>query len=202
MALFKKKYEKIECSNEHIFRLDYDGVIKSWKCVVLEEEVVTYEGDQETGRIKITNPERAPQVIQVDTRTTIYGEKIRFQLENGFPFIRLDGEWVSSDTFDKAKRNAAVKMYRRNSMQQIGVGIVLLLALLVIWIVKKDVGDMWILSVFGIFFISSGVFTMVRVRNELQAYQQADDALEARENETEEDAIAAARALHSGKDAE
>ena len=39
--LIKKKYEKIECSNNHIFSIDYDGVIKKWNCVVLENEVVS-----------------------------------------------------------------------------------------------------------------------------------------------------------------
>ena len=203
MKLFKKKYEKIECSNEHIFRLDYDGVIKTWKCVVLENEVVTYEGDQERKHLKIMNKERAPHVLQIDTVTSIYGEQIPFQLENGFPFIKLGDEWISSDTFDTAKRNAAVKMYKRNSIQQAAVGIVLLLALLVIWLVKKDVGDMWILSVFGIFFISSGAFTMVRVHNEMQAYKDADDQASAEDNTADdEDAIAAARALQTAKEEE
>ena len=132
MALFKKKYEKIECSNEHIFSIDYDGVIKKWKCVVLEDEVVTYEGDKECKHLKIMNKERAPQVLQIDTVTSIYGEMIPFQLENGFPFIKLEGEWVPSDTFAVARRDAQVKMYRRNSMQQIAIGIVMLLALLII----------------------------------------------------------------------
>ncbi len=205
MALFKKKYEKIECSNEHIFRIDYDGVIKTWKCVVLDTEVVAYEGNQETARIKITELERAPQVIQVDTKIEIYGEQIRFQLENGFPFIRLDGEWVGSDTFEKARRDAAAKMYRKNAFQQIGMGAVLLLALLVIWLVKKDVGDLWILSVFGIFFMSSGAFTMVRVRNELQAYEDAEEAAAAADEAAAADAvdaIAAARALHAAREEE
>lgn len=198
MALFKKKYEKIDCPNEHIFRLDYDGVIKVWKCVVLEDEVVTYEGDKECKHLKIMNKERAPQVLQIDTVTAIYGEQIPFQLENGFPFIKLQGEWVSSDTFDVAKRNAAARMYKRNSLYQAIAGAVLLLALFIIWLVKKDVGDMWILSVFGIFLLSSAGFTMVRVHNELEAYKQAD--AEAARDVAEEnvDAIAAARALHSG----
>ena len=94
-------------------------------------------------------------------------------------------------------------MYKRNSIQQAAVGIVLLLALLVIWLVKKDVGDMWILSVFGIFFISSGAFTMVRVHNEMQAYKDADDQASAEDNTADdEDAIAAARALQTAKEEE
>lgn len=199
MALFKKKYEKIECSNEHIFSLEYDGVIKEWKCVVLENEVVTYEGDVEKKHLKIMNKERAPQVLQIDTVTSIYGELIPFQLENGVPFLKLEGEWVPSDTFTVAKREAAVKMYRKNSFQQIAVGTVMLLVMMIIWLVKKDLGDFWILSVFGIFFISSGGLTLVRVHNELQAYKEAEAAAAAEESQENVDAIAAARALEAGK---
>ena len=200
MALFKKKYEKIECSNEHIFSIDYDGVIKKWKCVVGEDEVVTYEDGVEKKHLKIMDKTRAPQVLQIDVVTSIYGELIPFQLENGFPFIKLQDEWVPSDTFTVARRNAQVKMYRRNSFQQIGIGIVMLLALLILWIVMRDVGDLWILSVFGIFFMSSGAFTLVRVRNELQAYMEAEEAEAAEENREELDGIAAARALRSGEE--
>lgn len=199
MALFKKKYENIECSNEHLFRLDFDGVIKVWKCVVGEEEVIAYEDGVETARLRIENPERAPQVIQLDTTVSVYGDELRFQLENGFPFLRLEGQWEPSDTFAEARRNAAVKMYRRTSFQQIATGAVMLLALLVIWLVKKDVGDLWILSIFGIFMMSSGGFTLVRVRNELQAYKEAEEEEAARADHDEVDAIAAARALHAGK---
>lgn len=194
MAKFKKKYEKIECSNEHYFRFDYHGVIRSWKCVVLDKEVVTYEGDRETARIAITNPERAPQVIQVDTEVSIYGETVRFQLENGFPFVRLEDEWVPSDTFDEAKRNAAAKMYRREAAKQITLGIIVLLVELVIWLINKEIGTLWIMTVFGIFFIASGCFTLVRVFNELRAFKEVEANLEASVDRAEVDAIAEVRA--------
>lgn len=202
MALFKTKYEKIECSNEHIFRLDYEGEIKIWKCVVLEDEVVTYEGNVEKKHLKIMNKERAPQVLQIDTVTTIYDEQVPFQLENGFPFIKLQGEWVSSDTFDVAKRNAAAKMYRRQSLYQLAIGIAILLAMLVYWLIRGNQGDLWIFTVFGIFFICSAAFTMVRVHNELEAYKEMDKELENPDSDAQQDAIAAARALNAGKDEE
>lgn len=200
MGLFKKKYEKIECSNEHIFSLDYDGVIKQWKCVVLEDEVVTYEGEEEKKHLKIMNKERAPQVIQIDTVTSIYGELIPFQLENGFPFIKLQGEWVPSDTFTEARQAAAVKMYRRNAYLQIATGAVMLLALLLIWMIRGEMGDLWILSVFGIFMASSGGFTLVRVRNELMAIREAEAEAAAEAESEPVDGIATARALRSGEE--
>lgn len=197
--IFKKKYETIQCSNNHIFSIEYDGVIKKWNCVVLDNEVVTYERSKETARIPITNRERAPHVIQVDTKVNIYGEDIPFQLENGFPFIKLEDEWVPSDTFAVAKREAAVNMHKRSSMREAIAGAVMLLIMLAIWLVTGSLGDMWMLSVFGIFFISSAAFRMVRLRNELTAMVEAEKEAQQEEENPQEDAIAAARALHSGK---
>ena len=181
MALFKQKYEEIICSNEHIFTLDYEGVTRIWKCVVLENEVVTYEEGVEKKHLKIMDKTRAPQVLQIDTVTSIYGELIPFQLENGFPFIKLDGEWIPSDTFTQARQDAQVKMYRRNSFHQIIFGSVVLAAMLLVWLIRGSMGDLWILSVFAIFFISSGAYTLARVRNELMAMKEA--AEEAAEEE-------------------
>lgn len=200
--LIKKKYEKIECSNNHIFSIDYDGVIKKWNCVVLENEVVAYERSKETARIKLTNQTVAPHVIQLDTVVNIYGEEIPFQVENGYPFIKLEGEWVASDTFTEAKREAAVKMYQRNSKQEAIVGVLLLMAMAVIWLIQGDMGDWWILAVFGIFFLSSAAYRLVRLRNELIALREAEEEAEREAAEPEVDAVAAARALKAGKDQE
>ena len=196
MFKFKKKYEKIDVSNEHVFRLDYDGEIRIWTCVVGEEECVTYEGNVEKKHLKIMNKERAPHVLQIDTVTSIYGELIPFQLENGIPFIKLDGEWVSSDNFQEAKLQAKVKMYNRQAKQEVIVGVVANLVALLIWLVTGNIGDWWILNVFGIFFISSGAYQVVRVRNELQAIREAEVEAAADEADTEGEGIgvAAARA--------
>jgi len=198
--LIKKKYEKIECSNNHVFSIEYDGVIKKWNCVVLENEVVCYERSKETARLKITNREVAPHVIQVDTTVNIYGEEIPFQLENGFPFIRLEDEWVPSDTFTAARQEAAIKMYKRNSLQETIAGGILLAAMVIIWIVTGSLDDWWILSVFGIFLLSSAAYRMVRLRNELMAMKEAEQEAAVEAETPQEDAIAAARALKAGKE--
>ena len=192
--MFKKKYETIVCSNTHVFSLEYDGVVKKWTCVVLENEVVCYERSKETARIRIENPEVAPHVIQVDTVVNIYGEEIPFQLENGYPFIKLEDEWVASDTFVEAKREAAVRMYKRSSLQEAIAGGLMLIGLLIFWLIRKDIGDLWILSVFGIFFLSSAGLRMVRLRNELMAIKEAEEEAEMEAAEPQVDVIAAARA--------
>lgn len=191
----KRKYETIECSNEHIFSIDYDGVIKQWKCVVKEDEVVTYENGQEKKHLKITNPVCEPHVLQIDTVTSIYGEMIPFQLENNVPFIRLEGEWVPSDTFTAAKREAMVKMYQRQSKQESIIGAIMLAIALGKWAISGDMGQLWILSVFGVFFLASAMYRLVRLRNELNAIAEAEAQEEAaRQQEDGRDAIAEARA--------
>lgn len=198
----KKKYETIQCSNNHVFSIDYNGEIKKWNCVVLENEVVAYERSKETARMQITNTERAPHVIQLDTVVNIYGEDIPFQLENGFPFIELEGEWVPSDTFTEAKREAAIRMHKRSSRKEAITGCLMLLVLAAIWLINGSMGDWWMLSVFAIFFLSSAGMRMVRLRNELAAIQEAEAAAEAEEKEPQVDAIAAARALKAGNEEE
>ena len=198
----KKKYETIVCSNNHVFSIDYNGEIKKWNCVVLENEVVAYERSKETARMKLTNKECAPHVIQLDTVVNIYGEDIPFQVENGFPFIKLEGEWVSSDTFTEAKREAAIKMHKRSSKQEGIMGALLLIGMFAMWLINGDLGEWWILSVFGIFFLSSAGMRMVRLRNELMAIKEAEQEAAAEEAEPQIDAIAAARALKAGKEEE
>ena len=51
--------------------------------------------------------------------------------------------------------------------------------------------------VFGIFMMSSGGFTLVRVRNELMAIREAEEEAAREETAEEVDGIAAARAMHS-----
>lgn len=196
---FKRKYEKIPCSNEHVFSIDFDGVVRQWKCVVLENEVVTYEDGQEKKHLKITNRVVEPHVLQIDTVTSIYGEMIPFQLENNIPFIQLEGEWVPSDTFAEAKQAAAVNMYRRQSRNESIVGGILLAISLGKWIFTGDMGQLWILSIFGAFFIATAMLRLVRLRNELRDIEEAQQEAQPEVGDSEVDAIAAARAAQEAK---
>lgn len=197
MFKFKKKYEKIDVSNEHVFSLDYDGEIRQWTCVVGEDECVTYEGNVEKKHLKIMNKVREPHVIQIDTVTSIYGELIPFQLENGIPFIKLQGEWVSSDNFQEAKLQAQVKMYRRQAKQEAAVGVAFLVAALAKQLLTGDIGDWWMMIVFGVFFLGTAGMQVVRVNNELNAIKEAEEEARIEEEKTTEGegiGVAAARA--------
>lgn len=181
---------------EYVWNLDIDGQEKRWKCLVTEHECITYEGDVERKHLKVMNPVRQEKVLQIDTITTVYGKQTPFQLENGIPYIQLDGKWVMSQTTQADRLEATVKMHQRNSKLELFAGLVFFALVLGKKLISGEVGDWWMLTVFGVFLWTSAIMRMIRLRNELSvmreeaedeaaAKQQAAKALEAPE-ETEE----------------
>ena len=159
---------------------ELDGEEKVWKCVVGEKECVTYEGDVERKHLKIMNPVRERKILQIDTVTVVYGKQTPFQLENGIPYIQLDGTWVSSDTTKQDRLEATVKMHQRNSKLECIAGACFLLVAAGKKIISGELGDWWMLNVFGIFCFASAIMRMVRLQNELRAMRE-DAEMEAEE---------------------
>ena len=187
-----KKNQPIE-PKEFVWTLDVDGEDKIWKCVVNETECVTYEGDVERKHLKIMNPERKEKVLQIDTITVVYGKQTPFQLENGIPYIQIDGHWRMSDTTHTDRIEAAVKMHQRNSKVECFVGLGFFAVGLIKKLVTGELGDWWMVNVFGIFCFASAAMRMVRLRNELTAMR------EEAEMEAEEKAAKKAAALEKAK---
>ena len=156
-------------SKEYIFTLEVEDEEVIWKCVVGEDEVVTYEGDVECKRLKITNHEKKPGVLQIDCVTKVYDDILPFQLENGMPFIQVEGEWVASDTTVEDRLQANIRKYKKESFICAAGGVVLLLGYVIVSLIRGHWGEWPIAPVMGIFFISCGAMTMVRLRNELDA---------------------------------
>ena len=156
-------------SKEFIFTLEVDDEEVIWKCVVGEDEVVTYEGDVECKHLKIMNHERKPGVIQIDCVTKVYDEILPFQLENGMPFIKIDGEWVASDTTEEDRLQANIRKYKKESYGYAALGVVMLVGYLIASLIRGHGGEWPFAPVMGIFCISSGAMTMVRLKNELDA---------------------------------
>ncbi len=173
--MFKKKStEKPNLPKEYVWELDYDGVIKTYKCVVTETMVTTYEGDVEKKHLKIMNPECREGVLQIDTITSIYGEQIPFQLERFIPYIKLESGWKSSDTTKQDRLDATIKMHKRNSFMQIGLGILCVIATQIKKRITGEVGDWFMLNTFGIFFVFAGIYTLLRLRLELNQMKEAE----------------------------
>lgn len=185
----KKKLSTVkpDLPKEYVWTLVIDDEEKIFKCLVTETEVITYEGDREHKHLKITNPECMEGVLQIDTTTKIYGDMVDFQLERFIPYIKLEGRWVMSDTTEQDRLQEAEALHRKNAKQQIISGIGCLLIVLAKQLITGDIGDWWMLNVFGIFFIASGAMTLVRLRNELNAIRE--------EEEKQAQAKAAAKAM-------
>ncbi len=186
--MFKRKStEKPNLPKEYVWELDYDGDIRIYKCVVTETMVTTYEGDVEKKHLKVMNPECREGVLQIDTITSIYGEQIPFQLERFIPYIKLETGWKSSDTTHQDRLEATVKMHKRNSALQIGLGILCVIATQIKKAITGEIGDWFMLNTFGIFFIFAGIYTLARLKMELNQLKQAEEEAAKPEDEKVEE---------------
>lgn len=169
----KKSTERPNLPKEYVWTLDIDGEEKVYKCLVTETSVTTYEGDVEHKHLKVMNPECREGVLQIDTVTSIYGKQVPFQLERFIPYIKPEDHWVSSDTTQQDRLDATVAMHRKNSRNQIIVGIGCIAVSVIMGLIQGNFGDWSMLTVFGIFFITGAIMTRVRLKQELKAVEEA-----------------------------
>lgn len=170
----KKSTVKPNLPKEYVWALTIDGEEKSFKCLVTETEVITYEDGQEHKHLKIMDSTCMEGVLQIDTVTKIYGEMIEFQLERFIPYIRLEGKWTMSDTTEKDRMEEQIAIYKKQSMQESIVGVLCELVVLARQLITGDIGDWWMLNVFGILFIASALLRMARLKNEISAMKDAE----------------------------
>lgn len=173
--MFKKKKstEKPNLPKEYVWALEIDGEDHEFKCLVTEDSVTTYEDGVEHKHLKITDPTCMEDVLQIDCETRIFGDMIPFQLERFIPYIKLEDRWIMSDTTREDRMQQQISIYKKQSLEEAIVGSIMLLVMLVIRIVNGTMGDWWMLSVFGIFFLSSAGYRMARLRNEINALEEA-----------------------------
>ncbi len=157
---------------EYVWNLDIDGQEKVWKCLVTEKECVTFEGDVERKHLKVMNPVRQEKILQIDTITTVYGKQTPFQLENGIPYIQIDGKWKMSQTTQADRLEATVKMHQRNSKMEFFAGLAFFAVVVGKKLITGEVGDWWMLTAFGVFLWTSAIMRMIRLRNELMVMRE------------------------------
>ncbi|MBQ2927598.1 MAG: hypothetical protein IJD98_03390 [Oscillospiraceae bacterium] len=175
--MFKKKKSTVkpDLPKEYVWTLIIEEEEHEYKCLVTETQVITYEDGVEHKHLKITDPTCMEGVLQIDTQTKIFGDMVDFQLERFIPYIRLEGRWVMSHTTEKDRMNEQIAIYKKQSMQETITGIGSLLIVLAKQLITGDIGDWWMLTVFGIFFISSAAYRMVRLRNEINALKEIEE---------------------------
>ena len=163
-------------SKEFVWNLDMDGVERIFKVVVHEDEIVTYEGDEEKKHIKITNPVNKQGVLQIDTMTTLYGQECAIQLERNIPYIKPGKQWLmSATTYEDRKK----KLIHTNKMAAIVQGIIcgaMCLAALVKYLATGDMGNWWFMIVMGTFIGASGWVQYREVKNQVADLEKAENA--------------------------
>ncbi len=158
-------------SKEFIWNLDFDGREKIWRCILEDGHVLTYEGESQTGSIPIANPERKKDVLQIDTSITVYGQTCQFQLENGVPYLQIGGTWTCSATTFAERKEKLLKTNKTAAYVQLGMGILLALICLVIYLVQGSLGSWWILLVLGSIVAISGFVQYQDVKNRLKTLE-------------------------------
>ena len=181
--MFKKKKSTVKPNlpKEYVWALDIEGEDHEYKCLVTEDEVITYQDGAEHKHLKVVDHTCMEGVLQIDCETKLFDEMVGFQLERYIPYLRLANGWTMSDTTRDDRMQEQIAIYKKQSKWEIITGIAMILLHLLIELCFPDFGEVWMLSVFGIFFIASAVYRMARLRNELTAMKEAKEEMEAEE---------------------
>ena len=178
--MFKKKNLKPELPKEYVWALDIEGEDHEFKCLVTDDAVITYEDGREHKHLKVMDHTCEVGVLQIDCETKIFGEMTPFQLERYIPYIKLD-RWLMSDTTRDERMAEQIQIYKNQSKWEVILGVAAILVHLLGQFIFPILKEMWMLTVFGIFFISSAIYRMARLRNELTALEEAKAELEEEE---------------------
>ena len=178
----KKKNLKPNLPKEYVWALEIDEVDHEFKCVVYEDEVVTYEDGVEHKHLKVMDHTCEVGVLQIDCETKLFGQMTPFQLERYIPYIKLD-RWIMSDTTREDRMAEQIQIYKNQSKWETILGIGMILFHLIIALFFPDFGEVWMFSVLGIFFISSAIYRLARLRNEITALEEAKAEMEENEKQ-------------------
>ena len=169
--------EKTFEPKEHIWYLEVDGEEKIFKCLVTETECITFLGLVDDKHLKITNPVRKDKVLQIDTVTSIYGQQIPFQLENGVPYIKWDGGWKMSETNRQDRIAQGIRVNRLSSWIMISAGLVCCVVTAILYLIlgPGQMGRWWLLAFGGVAIFMTGCMNLSRLKVELDALKEAEE---------------------------
>ena len=178
----RKKDVKPELPKEYVWALEINNEDHEFKCLVTEDEVITYEDGKEHKHLKVVDHTCYEGVLQIDCETKIFGEMTPFQLERYIPYIKLD-RWIMSDTTRDDRMAEQIQIYKNQSKWETILGIGMILFHLIIALFFPNFGEVWMFSVLGIFFISSAIYRLARLRNEITALEEAKAEMEENEKQ-------------------
>jgi len=178
----RKKDVKPELPKEYVWALEIDNEDHEFKCLVTEDEVITYEDGREHKHLKVVDHTCYEGVLQIDCETKIFGTMTPFQLERYIPYIKLD-RWIMSDTTREDRLLEQVAIYRKQSRIEYIIGAIMILVNVIMGIAFGMFEDTLMFSIMGMLFIVSGAYQMIRVKQELNAIREAQEDLKNEEEE-------------------
>jgi len=178
----RKKDVKPELPKEYVWALEIDNEDHEFKCLVTEDEVITYEDGREHKHLKVVDHTCYEGVLQIDCETKIFGTMTPFQLERYIPYIKLD-RWIMSDTTREDRLLEQVAIYRKQSRIEYIIGAIMILVNVIMGIAFGMFEDTMMFSIMGMLFIVSGAYQMIRVKQELNAIREAQADLKNEEEE-------------------
>jgi len=178
----RKKDVKPELPKEYVWALEIDDEDHEFKCLVTEDEVITYEDGREHKHLKVVDHTCYEGVLQIDCETKIFGTMTPFQLERYIPYIKLD-RWLMSDTTREDRLQEQVAIYRKQSRIEYIIGAIMILVNVIMGIAFGMFEDTLMFSIMGMLFIVSGAYQMIRVKQELNAIREAQEDLKNEEEE-------------------
>ena len=175
----KKEAPKPNLPKEYVWALDIEGEDHEFKCLVSEDEVITYEDGVECKHLKVMDHTCRVGVLQIDCDTKLFKELVGFQLERYIPYLNLAGGWTMSDTTREDRMAEQIQIYKKQSKWETILGVIMILGHLSSYLLFPSWSDdIWIFSIFGILFVGSAMYRMARLRNEINAIQEAREELE------------------------
>ena len=183
--MFKKKKEapKPNLPKEYVWALDIEGEDHEFKCLVTEDEVITYEDGVECKHLKVMDHTCQVGVLQIDCNTKLFKELAGFQLERYIPYLNLAGGWTMSDTTREDRLTEQVAIYKKQSRWEIMIGLGMILANVILGLTMNWFEDAMMFTIIGILFIVSGIYQQLRVKQELEAIRAAQSELDTEDAE-------------------
>ena len=169
----KKKNLKPNLPKEYVWALDIEGEDHEFKCLVTDDEVITYEDGVECKHLKVMDHTCEVGVLQIDCNTKLFKELVGFQLERYIPYLNLAGGWTMSDTTREDRLNEQVAIYRKQSKLEYLIGGLLILVNVIAGLAFGAFEDTLVFTIIGTLFIVSGAYQMIRVKQELAAIREA-----------------------------
>ena len=184
MNMFKKKKNlKPDLPKEYIWALDIEGEDHEFKCLVTDDEVITYEDGVACKHLKVVDHTCEVGVLQIDCNTKLFKELVGFQLERYIPYINLADGWTMSDTTREDRLMEQVAIYRKQSFWEYVIGGIMILVNVIMGVGFGLFEDTLMFTVMGLLFIVSGAYQTIRVKQELAAIREAQEEMENEEKE-------------------